>query len=190
MFANVSCTSILVGMSSAMETLGAQNNGAENYKEVGITLQRSCLILETLVIPIFFMWSFVDQFFLTIGVDESVCAVIKSFLSIRCLSIPMQPINESYEKYLMSVGVAFPGLCGSITFNLTLLVLDIIFVFYCRYGYECLAWSYVIAYYSAVTVEISIRYLLSAFKDPFFLSLFTISRSIYFHDFEHKNITT
>ena len=121
---------------------------------------------------------------------ESVCAVIKSFLSIRCLSIPMQPINESYEKYLMSVGVAFPGLCGSITFNLTLLVLDIIFVFYCRYGYECLAWSYVIAYYSAVTVEISIRYLLSAFKDPFFLSLFTISRSIYFHDFEHKNITT
>lgn len=41
LFINVSCYSILIGMSSAVETLGSQYNGAENFKEVGIILQRS-----------------------------------------------------------------------------------------------------------------------------------------------------
>jgi hypothetical protein len=45
MFANVSCLSILIVMSSAVEILGSQHNGAGNYKEVGIVLQRSILIL-------------------------------------------------------------------------------------------------------------------------------------------------
>eukprot|EP00596_Hydrurales_sp_CCMP1899_P009553 CAMPEP_0119036386 /NCGR_PEP_ID=MMETSP1177-20130426/4087_1 /TAXON_ID=2985 /ORGANISM="Ochromonas sp, Strain CCMP1899" /LENGTH=167 /DNA_ID=CAMNT_0006996213 /DNA_START=300 /DNA_END=800 /DNA_ORIENTATION=+ len=38
MFANVSCMSLMIGMSSAVETLASQHNGAKRYQQVGIIL--------------------------------------------------------------------------------------------------------------------------------------------------------
>jgi MATE family multidrug resistance protein len=79
MFANVSWVSILIGMSTAVETLCSQHNGAGNYKEVGIVLQRSYIILGILLIPISILWYYVSDIFLLLGVESGVCNVIKIF---------------------------------------------------------------------------------------------------------------
>ena len=83
MFANVSSLSLMVGMSTAMETLGAQYNGARNYKQVGITLQKSCCILLSMVGPILLSWLFVDRIFALVGIDEYTCTVVSRFLRVR-----------------------------------------------------------------------------------------------------------
>lgn len=39
-----------------------------------------------------------------IGVDVEVCLVVRNYVFIRALSVPMDIVNESYRKYLMSIG--------------------------------------------------------------------------------------
>ena len=50
MFGNVSCLSILIGMTGAVETLASQHNGAQRFQEVGYVLQRSCVILMVMML--------------------------------------------------------------------------------------------------------------------------------------------
>lgn len=154
MFANVSCLSILIGMSGAVETLGSQHNGAGNYKEVGIILQRSILILGFITIPIIFLWFFAADIFQAIGVEDAVCNVIQRFIRIRILTIPMDVINESYEKYLMSIGVMKPSMWANISFNCFIFIFDAIFVYGLKLHYDCLAWSWVLSLYLSAFVQI------------------------------------
>lgn len=160
MFANVSCLSILIGMSSAVETLGSQHNGAGNYAEVGIILQRSILILGLITVPIFFLWFFTSDIFLALGVEKEVCDVIRRFIRIRMLTIPMDVINESYEKYLMSIGVMNPSMWANISFNVFILAFDALFVYGLKLHYDCLAWSWVLSLYLSAFVQLglSLRY--------------------------------
>ncbi len=154
MFANVSCLSILIGMSGAVETLGSQHNGAGNYKEVGIILQRSIIILGIITIPIIFLWFFAADIFQAIGVEDTVCDVIQRFIRIRILTIPMDVINESYEKYLMSIGVMKPSMWANISFNFFIFIFDAIFVHWFNLHYDCLAWSWVLSLYLSAFLQI------------------------------------
>lgn len=160
MFANVSCLSILIGMSSAIETLGSQHNGAGNYREVGILLQRSLIILTVLTLPIFILWFFVADIFRALGVEESVCAVVQSFIRIRSLTLPMDIINESYEKYLAAIGVMNPSMWANLVFNFAILFFDVVFIYVFQLGYECLAWSWVLSLYISgfIQIGLSLKY--------------------------------
>eukprot|EP01033_Poteriospumella_lacustris_P000584 gene584-400_t len=158
MFANVSCLSILIGMSSAVETLGSQHNGAGNYREVGIILQRSYLILGIITLPIMVLWFFTADIFAALGVEPVVCAVIQRFIRIRCLTIPMDVINESYEKYLMSIGVVKPSMWANISFNIFILMFDALFVYGFRLHYDCLAWSWVLSLYLSSLLQIALSW--------------------------------
>ena len=111
MFANVTFFSLIIGMSSAVETLGSQYNGAKLYRKVGLVLQRSFAVLSILSIPLLCSWYFVYDIYKLLGVEEDVCLVIKDYLLIRLISAPMDIVNESYEKYLMSIGIKI-HICG------------------------------------------------------------------------------
>lgn len=152
--------SLLIGLSSAVETLGSQHNGARNYKEVGIVLQRSCVVLGVLAIPVGFLWYYSGDIFQLLGIEEEVREVIQSFLRVRMITIPVDVINESYEKYLMSIGVVHPSMYANIAFNLIILTLDFLFVNYYHFDYVCLAWSWVAAVYISASIQIilSLRY--------------------------------
>ena len=158
MFANVSCLSILIGMSSAVETLGSQHNGAGNYKEVGIVLQRSILILAVITLPIIILWFFTADIFRLLQVEENVCVVINKFIRIRSLTIPIDIVNESYEKYLMSIGVMQPSMWANISFNVFILSFDLLFVYGLKLNYECLAWSWVISMYLSGIVQLALSW--------------------------------
>lgn len=82
MYTNVTFLSVLIGLASAMETLGSQNNGAGNYREAGLTLQRCCLILSVVSIPVAFLWVYAHDIFRYIGVTEDVCQVVKTFMRV------------------------------------------------------------------------------------------------------------
>jgi MATE family multidrug resistance protein len=147
MFANMSELSLLIGMATAVETLASQHNGAGNYKEVGIVLQRSYLILTAMTIPIAFLWLRVDQIFLALGVEPEVCEVIRRFIRIRMLCIPGDIFFESYEKYSMAIGVVKPTFYCGVLANVLILSLNSLFVHVFHWSYECLAWSWVITLY-------------------------------------------
>lgn len=145
-------------MSSAVETLGSQHNGAGNFKEVGIVLQRSILILTVITLPIIVLWIYTADIFRLLRVDENVCVVISKFIRIRSLTIPLDVANESYEKYLMSIGVMRPSMWANISFNLSIFLFDCLFVYVLKFEYECLAWSWVISTYLSAAVQLGLSW--------------------------------
>lgn len=128
MFNNIVSLSILAGLSTAVETLGSQLNGAQKYLEVGILLYRSIFVLSISLIPILFLYFNATSIFGLAGIDPRVCAVLQSYLKIRALALPADVIVLSYEKYLISLGVMEPAMYVSIVYNVMLVIMNILLV--------------------------------------------------------------
>ncbi|KAJ1437173.1 mate-domain-containing protein [Ochromonadaceae sp. CCMP2298] len=158
MFVSVSCLSLLIGMSSAVETLGSQHNGAGNYKEVGLVLQRSFAVLACMCVPILCLWAFVAPLYRLLGVEAAVCEVVRRYIFIRAFSVPLDVANESYEKYLMSIGVVAPSMWANIVFNLLVLSFNCLFCIHLRLPYDWLAVSWVLSSYLAFALMLLLSY--------------------------------
>lgn len=160
MFASVTFLSLVVGMSSAIDTLGSQNYGAGNYREVGIVLQRSIAVCMAIAIPMLSLWFYSKSIFLRIGVTDEVATVIQNYLQIRIFSVPLDIVLISYEKYLSAIGVVDPPVYSNITQNITLALCNYLFFHVYRFHYTFLGWSWVIASFVAgvVGVSVSLRY--------------------------------
>jgi MATE family multidrug resistance protein len=158
MFTNVSFLSVLIGLASAVETLGSQNNGAGNYAETGLALQRCVLILSAVAVPVVFLWLRAGEIFSAIGVAPDVCVVIDTFMRIRLLGMPMDVLNVAYDKYLMSLGVMHPTMYAAGVQNISLLVLLHVFVNMLHMPYSCMAYGWVLAIYIAGIVKFITSY--------------------------------
>ena len=159
MWANVTYKSIIIGLSGAVETLGSQNNGAKNYKEVGLTLQRSIFVLAITCIPCFLSWHYSGPFFAAMRIEPAVCRVISDYLAIRAWEMPIGVIQTSVEKYLMSVGVMHPPMYGEAHFNLSLILLNFVFLkgdF--GFGYKGLGYAWVLSTAASLGTLIAMAY--------------------------------
>eukprot|EP00602_Paraphysomonas_sp_CaronLab_P007570 CAMPEP_0185022006 /NCGR_PEP_ID=MMETSP1103-20130426/4719_1 /TAXON_ID=36769 /ORGANISM="Paraphysomonas bandaiensis, Strain Caron Lab Isolate" /LENGTH=435 /DNA_ID=CAMNT_0027553859 /DNA_START=221 /DNA_END=1528 /DNA_ORIENTATION=+ len=143
-FVNVTFISIADGVSTAVETLSSQHYGAQNYKEVGDILYRSIFVLGIIAVPILSMWWFASSYFMYIGVEESTCAVLHTFITIRMLAIPADIVWLSYEKYLIAINIRSPSLYAAIAHNISILAVQYLLVHIADLGVEGLAWSLVI----------------------------------------------
>jgi MATE family multidrug resistance protein len=154
LFSNVSLFSLLVGLSTAVETLASQHYGAKNYDEVGIVLQRSVCILGTVSIPLLMSWVFAPRLFAYCGIDPAVVTIISNLLPIRALSFPAEVLNMSYEKYLCAMGVTTPTLLYTIAMNAILLMLLPLFVLVFKLPYESIIVGQVISIYCSLFVHV------------------------------------
>ena len=145
MFYNVSCRSLLIGLTSAVDTLASQHNGAQNYREVGIVLQRCIVILSVFCLFLLPLWIRADKFFSMLGIDPLVCKIIGDFVRIRAIGLPADIIGESYEKYLMAVGEMQIPMYANVVIGIVVLLLNILFINVFHWGYQCLAWTVVIS---------------------------------------------
>jgi multidrug resistance protein, MATE family len=158
MFCNMTFLSLLIGLSTAVETLGSQHNGAKNYREVGIVLQRSIVVLGSLIPISLFVWFHAAVVFHFMGIEKDVCEIIRNYVRIRALTMPIDVLYVSYEKYLMSIGVVHPTMWDGIGFNLLIIFFNSIFVYYFKFGYQCLAWTWVISSYLRTFIQMSMSW--------------------------------
>ncbi|CAM0884759.1 unnamed protein product [Alopecurus aequalis] len=70
--ANVTGFSLLVGMSSALDTLCGQAFGARQYHLLGVYKQRAMLVLALACVPIAVIWANTTQILLFLGQDRSI----------------------------------------------------------------------------------------------------------------------
>jgi MATE family multidrug resistance protein len=113
--------------------------------EVGLVLQRSIAVLFAMAVPLMILWFFVYDIYIYIGVERDVCEVIKEYVYIRALAVPIDIVNESYEKYLMSIGAVQPAMWSNVAFSISLVALNSLFVFGFGWGYRSLAFSWVLS---------------------------------------------
>jgi MATE family multidrug resistance protein len=155
MFSNMTMFSIMVGMTTAIDTLGSQYNGSGNYVEVGFLLQRSIVLLSFIAIPLIISWTYAGAFFDVMGVEKDVVDVIQTVMSVQMLTIPATVIGSSYNKYLFAMGVVNPPLFANIAQALSLFLLNYLFVYHFHFSYVYIAISSVIGNYTSMIVQLT-----------------------------------
>ena len=114
---------------------------------------RCVLVLSTLTVPIVIVWHFVEEIFILLKVEATICRVISHFLHIRMLSLPADVVNLSFSKYLMAIGIMKPAMYTTLLNSVVLTIASTALTspqWGLSYGYAGLGYAFVISNYIGV----------------------------------------
>ena len=147
-FGNVTGTSIVVGVSSGMDTLCSQAYGGKNYRLVGVYFQRAGLLLLLVCFPIWALWLNAESLLILLHQDAGVAAVAGKYLRILCVAKPAVIIFTISEKFLQTQNVVNPTLFITIVGNVVNICSHYLLVVHLGFGVEGSAISLSLSYWS------------------------------------------
>ncbi|XP_030534529.1 protein DETOXIFICATION 49 [Rhodamnia argentea] len=115
-FANITGYSVLSGLAMGMETICGQAFGAKRLSVLGLTLQRTVLLLLLTSIPISLLWLNMKSILLFCGQDESISAQAHSYLLYSVPDLLAQSLLHPLRIYLRSQSITLPlTICASLS---------------------------------------------------------------------------
>ncbi|KAG8488263.1 hypothetical protein CXB51_018258 [Gossypium anomalum] len=122
-FTNVTGFSLLFGMAGALETLGGQAYGAEQYQKLGTYTYCSILSLITICLPVSLFWIFMDEFLIFMGQDPQISHVASIYSIWLIPALFADAILQSLVRYFQSQSQILPlflSSCATICFHVPL----------------------------------------------------------------------
>ncbi|GMJ14931.1 hypothetical protein like AT4G23030 [Hibiscus trionum] len=113
-FANITGYSILSGLAMGMETICGQAFGARKYTLLGITLQRTVLLLLVTSVPIFFLWINMKKILMVCGQDEAIAIEAQSYLFYSIPDLLAQSFLHPLRIYLRTQSITLPLTCCAV----------------------------------------------------------------------------
>uniref|UniRef100_A0ACD5WKN5 Uncharacterized protein n=1 Tax=Avena sativa TaxID=4498 RepID=A0ACD5WKN5_AVESA len=111
--ANVTGFSLLVGMSSALDTLCGQAFGAGQHHLLGVYKQRATLVLALACVPIAAVWANTAQILLFLGQDPSIAAEAGAYARWLLPSlVPYVPL-VCHIRFLQTQSIVVPVMASS-----------------------------------------------------------------------------
>lgn len=107
-FANITGYSVLSGLAMGMEPICGQAYGAKQWKLLGITLQRTVLLLLSTSLPISFMWLNMKRILLWCGQDDEISSVAQTFILFAIPDLFFLSLLHPLRVYLRSQGITLP----------------------------------------------------------------------------------
>ena len=147
-FGNVTGTSIVIGISSGMDTLCSQAYGGKNYHLVGVYFQRAGLLLLLVCFPIWALWLNAESLLILLHQDAGVAAVAGKYLRILCVAKPAVIIFTISEKFLQTQNVVNPTIFITVVGNAVNICSHYLFVVHLGFGVEGSAISLSLSYWS------------------------------------------
>ncbi|KAJ4836355.1 Protein DETOXIFICATION 49 [Turnera subulata] len=117
-FANITGYSILSGLAMGMEPICGQAFGAKKHTLLGITLQRTILLLVSISLPISFLWLNMKSILLFCGQDADIATEAHTYLLYSLPDLLAQSILHPLRIYLRTQSITLP-----LTFCATLAIL-------------------------------------------------------------------
>ncbi|XP_010061388.2 protein DETOXIFICATION 49 [Eucalyptus grandis] len=117
-FANITGYSILSGLAMGMEPICSQAFGAKKHALLGLSLQRTVLLLMLTSLPISFLWLNMKRILLFAGQDEDIATEAQSFLLYTIPDLLALSVLHPLRIYLRSQSITLP-----LTFCATLSVI-------------------------------------------------------------------
>ncbi|KAA8521974.1 hypothetical protein F0562_012712 [Nyssa sinensis] len=115
-FANITGYSILSGLAMGMEPICGQAFGAKRHKLLGLSLQRTVLLLLLTSIPIAFLWLNMKRILLFCGQEDDIATQAQSYI---LYSLPDLLAQSLLHPLLLNLGIKGVALSGVWTnFNL------------------------------------------------------------------------
>ena len=157
-FGNVTGTSIVIGLSSGMDTLCSQAYGGKNYRLVGVYFQRATFLCLLVCFPIWALWLNAESLLILLHQDPEVAAVAGRYLRILCVAKPAVVLFNLSTKFLQTQNIVNPTIWLTILGNVVNVCCQYLFVVHLGFGVEGSALSVSIAYWSlAIMYALYIR---------------------------------
>ncbi|XAR71745.1 hypothetical protein NMG60_11018150 [Bertholletia excelsa] len=115
-FANITGYSLLSGLALGMEPICGQAFGAKKHTLLGISLQRTVILLALTSIPIGLLWINMKRVLLFCGQDESIATEAQSFLLYAVPDLLAQSLLHPLRIYLRAQSITLPlTICAVLT---------------------------------------------------------------------------
>lgn len=113
-FANITGYSILSGLAIGMEPICGQAYGANKFHLLGLTLQRTVLLLLAAALPISLLWLSMEPLLLLCGQDPAIAAVAQTYLLYSLPDLLSQALLHPLRIYLRAQSITLPlTLCAA-----------------------------------------------------------------------------
>ncbi|KAG6384029.1 hypothetical protein SASPL_156181 [Salvia splendens] len=107
-FANITGYSILSGLAVGMEPICGQAYGAQRFKLLGLTLQRTILLLLLTSLPISLLWLNIHNLLLLCGQDPAIAATANTYILFSLPDLIAQSFLHPLRIYLRSQSITMP----------------------------------------------------------------------------------
>ncbi|XP_059318777.1 protein DETOXIFICATION 49-like [Lycium ferocissimum] len=107
-FANITGYSILSGLAMGMEPICGQAFGAKRFKILGLTLQRTILLLFLTSIPISFLWLYMKRILVFCGQDHEIASEAQYYILFSLPDLLAQSFLHPLRIYLRSQSITLP----------------------------------------------------------------------------------
>lgn len=107
-FANITGYSILSGLAAGMEPICGQAYGAQRFKLLGLTLQRTILLLLLVSCPIALLWLNMHKILLLCGQDPDIASAARSYILLSIPDLVAQSFLHPLRIYLRSQSITLP----------------------------------------------------------------------------------
>ncbi|XP_022772264.1 protein DETOXIFICATION 48-like [Durio zibethinus] len=106
--ANITGYSVISGLAMGMEPICGQAYGAKQWKLLGLTLQRTVLLLLSASIPISFMWFNMKTILLWCGQDQEISSVAHTFILFSIPDLLFLSLLHPLRIYLRTQSITLP----------------------------------------------------------------------------------
>ncbi|XP_078430466.1 protein DETOXIFICATION 48-like [Wolffia australiana] len=107
-FANITGYSVLSGLAMGMEPICGQAFGAKQRKLLGLTLQRTVLLLLSASVPISFLWLNMARILAWCGQDRRIAATAGEFISVAVPDLVLLSFLYPLRIYLRTQNITLP----------------------------------------------------------------------------------
>ncbi|XP_062098575.1 protein DETOXIFICATION 48 [Humulus lupulus] len=107
-FANITGYSVISGLAMGMEPICGQAYGAKQRKLLGLTFQRTVLLLLSTSIPISFMWLNMKNILLWCGQDQEISSVAHTFILFSVPDLFFLSLLHPLRIYLRTQNITLP----------------------------------------------------------------------------------
>ncbi|KAL6012759.1 Protein DETOXIFICATION 48 [Asimina triloba] len=112
-FANITGYSVISGLAMGMEPICGQAFGAKQWKLLGLTLQRTVLLLLSASVPISFMWLNMRRILAWCGQDAQILAMAHVFIVFSIPDLLFLSLLHPLRIYLRTQNITLPLTCCS-----------------------------------------------------------------------------
>ncbi|XP_055835962.1 protein DETOXIFICATION 48-like [Solanum dulcamara] len=164
-FANITGYSVISGLAMGMEPICGQAYGAKQMKLLGITLQRTVLLLLSTSIPICFMWLNMKRILLWCGQDEDISNMAHTFILFAIPDLFFLSLLHPLRIYLRTQNITLPlTYCSAISVLLHV-PLNFLLVRYFDLGIAGVALAMVLTNFNFFLLLCSFVYFSGVYKD-------------------------
>ncbi|XP_071740930.1 protein DETOXIFICATION 48-like [Rutidosis leptorrhynchoides] len=164
-FANITGYSVIFGLAMGMEPICGQAYGAKQMKLLGLTLQRTVLLLLSTCFPISFIWLNMKNILLWCGQDEEISTIAQTFIVFAIPDLFVLSLLHPLRVYLRTQNITLPSTYCSAVSVVLHVPLNFLLVGYFKMGVSGVAVAVVITNFNLLFLLSTVVYLSGVHQD-------------------------